>query len=119
MVKKATAFERTLGGRVKAYRTMRSLSQNELCDALEKRNLRVSRETVSKWEDGTRYLKPEYIVALAQVFDISCDELLTGRTKDGGVSKETCDACRVHWKAAVSAVLIASEGVQNETQPQA
>ena len=114
--REATVFEKNLGHRIKCLRLKRGMSQQDLRDALEDVGASVTRQLITYWENSRRELKPEYIVALAQALDISCDELLTGRTKDGGVSKATCDACRAQWKAAVSAVLIASEGVQHETQ---
>ena len=42
--------------------------------------LHITRQTVSKWEQGTIEPNAQMIVQLAQRFDISTDELLTGET---------------------------------------
>ena len=62
-----------IGKRIKHYRTSKGMEQNELA-----KKLRVKRELVSMWENGKRDIKTSNIVMLANIFEISCDELLTG-----------------------------------------
>jgi len=62
-----------IGERITELRKAQGLSQ----DALSK-ELHVSREIVAKWENGTRDLKTEHTIALANCFGISCDEILRG-----------------------------------------
>ena len=42
------------------------------------KDIKVTREVVAKWETGDRDIKTEHTAVLAQYFDVSCDELLTG-----------------------------------------
>ena len=65
--------KKEIGDRIIALRTARGLSQLELA-----KGLHVSREVVAKWETGTRDLKTEHTIALADYFDVSCDEILRG-----------------------------------------
>ena len=67
-----------VGLRIARLRENRGLSQKQLSDELEKIGLKVRRETVTQWENGTRDLKTEYTVKLADFFGVTCDELLRG-----------------------------------------
>ena len=62
-----------IGKRIASLREKRGLSQKELAAALH-----VSREIVAKWENGSRDLKTEHTVALADYFRVTCDEMLRG-----------------------------------------
>ena len=65
-----------IGKRIAILRNECKLSQQELSVALH-----LSREVVAKWENGTRDLKIEHTIALADYFDVSADWIL-GRTED-------------------------------------
>lgn len=60
-----------IGNRISIMRQKIGLTQQELADALN-----VRRENVSYWENGTRDLKSETIVLLAQKLNTTCDYLL-------------------------------------------
>ena len=62
-----------IGGRVAKLREQNNLSQKELANALH-----VSRETVAKWENGSRDLKTEHTAVLADYFETNCDYILRG-----------------------------------------
>ncbi len=62
-----------IGKRISRLREQKGLTQLELAKALG-----VKRETVTQWETGTRDLKTEYTVKLADFFDVSSDEILRG-----------------------------------------
>ncbi len=68
----------SIGSRIAKLRMERGLSQKQLADELEKIGLKVRRETVTQWENGTRDLKTEYTIKLADFFGVSCDEILRG-----------------------------------------
>ena len=67
-----------IGLRIAKLRESRGLSQKQLADELEKIGLKVRRETITQWENGTRDLKTEYTIKLADFFGVSCDEILRG-----------------------------------------
>lgn len=63
-----------IGERILLHRKRLGLSQEELAARLG-----VSRQAVSKWELGVSTPEPENIIALARIFGITTDELLTGQ----------------------------------------
>lgn len=67
-----------IGLRISKLRESRNLSQAQLATALGELGLKVRRETVTQWENGTRDLKTEYTIKLAEFFDVSCDYILRG-----------------------------------------
>lgn len=64
----------TLGERILQHRTARGWSQEDLAAALE-----VSRQSVSKWETDASTPDLDKIVRLSEIFEVSLDELVTGR----------------------------------------
>ncbi|AND80242.1 helix-turn-helix domain-containing protein [Streptococcus pantholopis] len=62
---------------LKKYRTERSLSQEELAHKLF-----ISRQAVSKWEKGEARPDLDNVIKLAEIFDVSLDELILGKEGD-------------------------------------
>lgn len=60
--------------RLYELRKQRGLSQEELANKLN-----VSRQTISKWEVGDSTPDMEKLVAIGDLFDISLDELVSGK----------------------------------------
>ncbi|CAM3719375.1 helix-turn-helix domain-containing protein [Erysipelothrix urinaevulpis] len=58
---------------LKHYRILNEMSQEELANKLF-----VTRQAVSKWEQGDSYPDLENIILLSDLYDISIDELLRG-----------------------------------------
>lgn len=54
-------------------RKAHKMTQEELADALQ-----VSRQSVSKWENGEAYPETEKLIALCNLFDVSLDALVRG-----------------------------------------
>lgn len=65
-----------IGLRIARLREEKGLSQQQLTEELEKYGLKVRRETVTQWENGTRDLKTEYTIKLSEYFNVSADYLL-------------------------------------------
>ena len=66
-----------LSNRIYELRTQKGLSQKELGAMLG-----VSNKAVSKWETGTAIPKTETLIKLAEVFEISTEELINGVCND-------------------------------------
>lgn len=66
----------SLGERICKLRTQKSLSQGDLADALD-----VSRQSISKWETNASVPELDKLVRLSELFDVSLDELITGKKK--------------------------------------
>ena len=60
-----------LGKRIYSYRTKRNMSQGDLADALN-----VSRQSVSKWENGNATPDLEKLIKMSELFGITLDELV-------------------------------------------
>lgn len=64
-------------------RKEKGLSQEEVADRLN-----VSRQTISKWETGQSSPDFDKIIPLCELYEISSDELLTGKKKEEIVKEE-------------------------------
>ena len=64
---------KTLGGRIQAGRKAAGLSQEALGEKLG-----VSRQAVSKWENGTSEPNTSNLMALARLYGIPAEDLLKG-----------------------------------------
>ena len=71
-----------LGDRIKLYRENKNMTQNDLADILE-----VSAGTVSKYESGALEPSIESLKRLAELFEISIDELLNDEKEKFDISK--------------------------------
>ena len=60
----------SLGENIYKHRCAKNWSQTDLAEALD-----VSRQSISKWENGT-LPNVEYLIALASLFDLTVDEIL-------------------------------------------
>lgn len=63
-----------VGERIYQLRTEKEMSQGDLADALE-----VSRQSISKWENGVSVPELEKLVKLSEVFGVTLDTLVTGK----------------------------------------
>ncbi len=66
-------FERTFGmlsENIKKYRKENKMSQDELADKLN-----VSRQSVSLWENGQTQPTIDNIIALANIFNVTANDL--------------------------------------------
>lgn len=66
----------SLGQTISRLRTERRLTQDDLADQLE-----VSRQSVSKWETDASVPELEKLVRMADLFGVSLDELVRGKTE--------------------------------------
>lgn len=67
---------------VKKQRKKAHLSQQDLADKLH-----ISRQSISKWENGTQTPDIEKIKKLSEIYNISIDELVTGTSPIEHTSK--------------------------------
>lgn len=66
-----------LGARIAALRRQAGLSQTQLAE-----RLKISPSAVGMYEQGRREPSIETVIALAEIFGVSTDYLLTGRIRD-------------------------------------
>ena len=64
----------SIGQRITQLRTERNMSQNQLAKAME-----ISRQAVSKWENGQSTPDATKMIKLAEVLDTDVEFLTTGR----------------------------------------
>lgn len=69
--KEKSAIKKSLGEKIKTYRTSCNMTQEFVAEEIG-----VSRQAVSKWENGTSDPSTSNLYALAKLFGISVQELL-------------------------------------------
>ena len=67
-----------IGKQIRKYRTELKLSQDDLADKVY-----VTRQTISNWENDRNYPDVRSLVLLSNVFGVSLDILIKGRTRVG------------------------------------
>lgn len=73
---------------IKELREKKGESQEQLAEALQAPN----RETIARWENGSRDLKREHIIAIAKHFNVSTDYLL-GFSDNPTTDPDITNAC--------------------------
>ncbi|PTI76093.1 transcriptional regulator [Staphylococcus succinus] len=58
---------------IKKYRDLNNWSQEELANILK-----VSRQSVSKWESGKNYPSLDILIVMSDLFDVTLDQLVKG-----------------------------------------
>lgn len=87
--------EAAIGQRVRAHREERGWSQAHLGKLLADFGAPMNQPMVYKLEHGSRPLRVNEVQALAFAFDVSMDELLTGRESSAAV--EAAEMYRRSW----------------------
>ena len=82
----------TLAEKILELRTARNLSQGDLAERLE-----VSRQSVSKWETGQSVPDLDKIIKLADLFEVSVDELVREDAKPHPDPEPTNPGPQVIW----------------------
>ncbi|NVY97135.1 helix-turn-helix transcriptional regulator [Lactobacillus sp. DCY120] len=67
-----------LAQNLKKYRKLAQLSQQEVADSLQ-----ISRQSISKWENGTHLPDLHNIQRLGKLYQVSLDELINGKVQNG------------------------------------
>lgn len=63
-----------VGKFITVLRQERKLSQRQLAEKLN-----VTRQAISKWENGLRLPSPEMLIVLSEFFEVSINEILKGK----------------------------------------
>ncbi|MBQ7113768.1 MAG: helix-turn-helix transcriptional regulator [Clostridia bacterium] len=77
---------KTIGGFIAALRKANGMTQKELAEKLN-----VSDKSVSRWECGDSAPDLSLIPVIAEIFNVSCDELLRGERRSPAARAETAD----------------------------
>ena len=72
----------SFGENLRTIRKERNISQEDLAELLN-----VSRQAVSKWEQGSGYPEMEKMITLAKTLNVSLDYLVTGPTQEAAAPK--------------------------------
>ena len=99
--------------RLLEYRKKAGLSQEELAERIG-----VSRQAVSKWERAEASPDTDNLIALAEVYGVTLDELIKGRQEEAADSpKETEDlTCDVTDEKRGETVHIGLKGIHKESE---
>lgn len=73
---------RKVGRKISFFRKRKNLSQDDLAERMY-----VSRQLVSKWENGTGIPKIDHILDLCEILDVNFEELLCLNDRKEGSDK--------------------------------
>lgn len=73
----------SVGNKIADIRKSKNLTQEQLADLLK-----VTRQSISRWESDQTYPDMDKIIFLAEILDVSCDYLLTDKTELQEVGKD-------------------------------
>lgn len=104
----------TLGEKLVILRKKNSLSQDELASAI-----RVSRQSVYKWESGKSAPDANNLIALKATFGISIDNLLDENYVEQMPERKKKTRISAEEKARIRARVLAEEGAQPEENERA
>lgn len=98
-----------IGKTIQDLRKRKGLSQEELAEKID-----VSRQAVSKWENGSSVPDVEKIIALSDFFQVSTDYMLKGKETEKNIKENfakifTVAATAVNFMGIVLAVIIWNE----------
>ena len=83
----------TLGEKIYELRNQHNLSQGDLANKLN-----VSRQSISKWENGNSTPDLEKIVKLSEIFNVSLDELVKNEEKEDAITNTPEEFPKVQTK---------------------
>lgn len=72
----------SFGENLQKLRKGKNISQENLAEALK-----VSRQTIGKWENGTTYPETECLIQISDFFGVSIDTLLKGTIAEESIKK--------------------------------
>ena len=71
-----------IGKRIKEQRNLEGLSQKRFAQLLDDENISMSRETISKIENGTRAVNAIEIDTICRILNVSLDEIFEDKAID-------------------------------------
>lgn len=94
-----------LGKRIYSYRTKLNMSQGDLADALG-----VSRQSVSKWENGNAVPDLEKLIKMSELFGITLDELvgrqIPSSPAPSSISSAAASPTRITMQQVIGVILL-------------
>lgn len=72
----------SFGENLQKLRKGKNISQENLAE-----ELKVSRQTIGKWENGTTYPETEVLIQISDFFDVSIDTLLKGKVTEKDIER--------------------------------
>ncbi len=92
----------TFGDKLCKLRKEKNLTQEQLADILK-----VSRQSVSKWESGAAYPETEKLICLANLFECSTDYLLKDECIDNNFNVGSAAEYPTHHQRIIGYILLA------------
>lgn len=70
--------DRNMGGNLRKLRNDRDLSQEKLCEELQRRGCDIGRTTYEKYESGELNIRISVLVELKKIYNCSYDDFFEG-----------------------------------------
>ncbi|MEF9992332.1 MAG: helix-turn-helix transcriptional regulator [Romboutsia sp.] len=71
-----------IGDRIKQYREVKEITQQDMVDALKNKDCAMSRETLSKIENGNRSVSAVELSKICDVLDVKIEDILEDDNDD-------------------------------------
>lgn len=89
-----------IGKNIRRQRTKKGLTQDQLAERLN-----VTRQAISNWETGKTQPDIETVTRLAEVFEISVEELIYEKSKPGNVSISSASKGGISFGCALAMII--------------
>ena len=74
--------DRCIGDNLRALRDKRNISQEKLCEELQRRGCDIGRSTYAKYESGELNVKISVLIELKKIYGCSYDDFFEGLDKN-------------------------------------
>ena len=74
--------DRRIGDNLRALRDKRNISQEKLCEELQRRGCDIGRSTYAKYESGELNVKISVLIELKKIYGCSYDDFFEGLDKN-------------------------------------
>ena len=74
--------DRNMGDNLRRLRDQSGLSQEKLCDELQRRGCDIARSAYAKYEAGELNIRASVIIELRKIYNCSYDEFFAGLDKE-------------------------------------
>ena len=70
--------DRRIGDNLRLLRDRHNISQEKLCEELQRRGCDIGRSTYAKYETGERNVKISVLIGLTKIYNCSYDDFFSG-----------------------------------------
>ena len=77
--------DRNIGGNLRRLRLDHKISQEKLCEELQRRSCDIGRSTYAKYETGELNIRASVLIQLRKIYNCSYDDFFAGLDEDNDI----------------------------------